>query len=64
MKTYEKGSKKRLTESKTTTANYVDVTIKKHKDKNGGHYHIIVDNIENKHETIIIYTKTSTLALD
>lgn len=58
MKTYEKDKKKRLTKSKTTKTDYVEVTIKKHKDKNGGHYHVIVDNVDNKHVSVGLTTKT------
>ena len=35
----------------------VSIIIKKHKDKNGGHNHIIVDNIDNCHVSVGITTK-------
>ena len=35
----------------------VPVTIKKHNDRNGGHPHIIMDNIENKHVSVGLSTK-------
>lgn len=33
------------------------VTIKTHRDKNGGHPHIIMDNIEDKHVSVGLTTK-------
>lgn len=36
---------------------YVYITIKKHNDKNGGHPHIIMDDIGNKHVSIGLSTK-------
>lgn len=57
MKTYEKKTKKRLTKSKTTKTDYVEVTIKTHNDKNGGHPHVIVDNIKNKHVSVGLSTQ-------
>lgn len=36
---------------------YVPVTIKTHKDKKGGHPHIIVDNVEDKHVSVGLSTK-------
>ena len=33
------------------------VPIKTHKDKNGGHYHVIVDNVEDKHVSVGLTTK-------
>ena len=35
----------------------IPVTIKNHKDKNGGHPHVIVDNIDNKHVSVGLSTK-------
>ena len=35
----------------------VPVMIKKHNDRNGGHPHIIMDNIENKHVSVGLSTK-------
>ena len=35
----------------------VPVTIKKHNDRNGGHPHIIMDDIENKHVSVGLSTK-------
>lgn len=35
----------------------VPVNIKTHKDKKGGHPHIIVDNVENKHVSVGLSTK-------
>lgn len=58
MKYEKKNTKNRLTQGKTTKKDYVEVTIKKHKDKNGGHYHIIVDNIDDKHVSVGLTTKT------
>ena len=37
--------------------NGVPVTIKTHKDKKGGHPHIIVDNVEDKHVSVGLSTK-------
>ena len=36
---------------------YVPVAIKTHKDKKGGHPHIIVDNVEDKHVSVGLSTK-------
>ena len=36
----------------------VDVPLKKHKDKNGGHYHVLVDNVDDKHVSIGLTTKS------
>lgn len=57
MKTYEKDKKKRLTKSKTTTENNVEVTIKTHNDKNGGHPHVILGNVDKKHVSVGLSTK-------
>lgn len=35
----------------------VPVNIKTHKDKQGGHPHVIVDNVENKHVSVGLSTK-------
>lgn len=35
----------------------VSVTIKNHKDKRGGHPHIIIENIEDKHVSVGLSTK-------
>lgn len=35
----------------------VPVTIKKHNDRKGGHPHIIMDDIENKHVSVGLSTK-------
>lgn len=35
----------------------ISVTIKTHNDKNGGHPHIIVDNIDDKHVSVGLSTK-------
>ena len=37
--------------------NYIPITIKTHQDKKGGHPHIIVDNVDNKHVSIGLTTK-------
>lgn len=36
---------------------YVPVTIKTHHDKKGGHPHIVVDNVEDKHVSVGLSTK-------
>lgn len=36
---------------------YVPVAIKTHHDKKGGHPHIIVDNVEDKHVSVGLSTK-------
>lgn len=38
-------------------SNYVTVTIKNHKDKKGGHPHIILDNIDKHHVSVGLTTK-------
>ena len=35
----------------------VSVTIKRHRDKNGGHPHVIVDNVDDKHVSVGLSTK-------
>lgn len=35
----------------------ISVRIKRHRDKNGGHHHIIVEDIENKHVSVGLTTK-------
>ena len=35
----------------------IPVRIKKHRDKNGGHHHIIVEDIENKHVSVGLTTR-------
>lgn len=49
---------KRKTSNKSTKKAKTDipVTIKTHKDKNGGHPHIIVDNIDDKHVSVGLST--------
>lgn len=37
----------------------VPVHIKTHKDKNGGHPHVIVDNLEDKHVSVGLSTKST-----
>ena len=38
-------------------AGYIPVTIKKHGDKNGGHPHIIVEDIEDNHVSVGLSTR-------
>lgn len=35
----------------------ISVRIKRHRDKNGGHHHIIVEDIDNKHVSVGLTTK-------
>lgn len=35
----------------------INIVIKNHKDKNGGHPHVIVDNIDDKHVSVGLSTK-------
>ena len=35
----------------------IPVIIKKHSDKNGGHHHVIMGNIDNKHVSVGLTTK-------
>ncbi|MGN1053367.1 MAG: hypothetical protein ACI4SH_08285 [Candidatus Scatosoma sp.] len=37
----------------------IKVTIKTHHDKNGGHPHIIVDNVDNKHVSVGLSTEST-----
>lgn len=37
--------------------NFVSVKIKRHRDKNGGHHHIILENFENNHVSVGLTTK-------
>ncbi len=39
--------------------NVVPVKIKKHKDKNGGHYHIITDSVKDKYVSVGLTTQAS-----
>lgn len=41
---------------KSKNTKNVQVTIKNHKDKNGGHPHVIIDNIDNKHVSVGLTT--------
>lgn len=36
---------------------YIPVKIKKHKDKKGGHYHVIVDDIDKNHVSVGLTSK-------
>lgn len=36
---------------------YIPITIKTHHDKKGGHPHVIMDNIDNKHVSVGLSTK-------
>lgn len=47
-----KGAKKTAAKSSD-----IPVTIKNHKDKKGGHPHVIVDNIDDKHVSVGLTTK-------
>lgn len=38
--------------TKKKNASYVPVTIKKHNDRNGGHPHIILEDIDDKHVSV------------
>ncbi len=49
--TKRKGKEKQL-------LNLISVLIKKHNDKNGGHPHIIVDNVDNKHVSVGLTTQS------
>lgn len=40
-----------------TKTNLVPVDIKTHKDKNGGHPHVIVDNVDKNHVSVGLSTK-------
>lgn len=42
---------------KTTASRFVSVTIKNHKDAKGGHPHIIIENLEDKHVSVGLTTK-------
>ncbi len=41
---------------KTSNKDYVSVNIKKHVDKKGGHYHIIMGDIANRHVSVGLST--------
>lgn len=43
--------------TRETKSKNVKATIKNHKDKNGGHPHVILDNVENKHVSVGLTTK-------
>lgn len=49
---------KRKTSNKSTkkAKTGIPVTIKTHKDKNGGHPHVIVDNVDDKHVSVGLST--------
>lgn len=42
---------------KAKTDDLVNVNIKTHKDKNGGHPHVIVDNVDKNHVSVGLSTK-------
>ena len=46
-------------EGKTAKKNdtYIFITIKNHKDKHGGHPHVIIENIDDKHVSVGFTTK-------
>lgn len=41
------------------TSNYVTVTIKTHKDKNGGHPHVVLGNVDKNHVSVGLSTKAT-----
>ena len=53
------GKKPSAAKSKTAKKNndYVSITIKNHKDKHGGHPHVIVGDIDDKHVSVGFTTK-------
>lgn len=52
-----KKDKKSIKKQSDNKTKYVSVTIKTHQDKKGGHPHVIVDDIENKHVSVGLSTK-------
>ncbi len=44
-------------EQKQKRTKLVPVKIKTHKDKNGGHYHVIMDDVDDKHVSVGLSTK-------
>ncbi len=52
----KKQSKAKPQKRKSGVSNLISVLIKNHKDKNGGHPHVIVDNIDNKHVSVGLTT--------
>ena len=53
-KNTKKSSRNNVTKS---SSKYISVTIKTHHDKKGGHPHVIVDDIDNKHVSVGLSTK-------
>ena len=53
----DKESENRQVNSIEIKIELIPVDIKTHKDKNGGHYHVIVDNIDEKHVSVGLSTK-------
>ena len=50
-------SKKKKTAINGENKNLIQVIIKTHNDTKGGHPHIIVDNVDNKHVSVGLSTK-------
>lgn len=44
-------------ETESTLSNLVSVLLKKHGDKNGGHHHVILEDIEDKHVSVGLTTQ-------
>lgn len=42
--------------TESTLSNLVSVLLKKHGDKNGGHHHVILEDIEDKHVSVGLTT--------
>lgn len=47
----------RIAREKTQNVGLVPVLIKTHRDKNGGHYHLIMGNIDDKHVSVGLSTR-------
>ena len=53
----KKKTDKPKTSNKRTNKNYISVNIKTHNDRNGGHPHIIMENIDDRHVSVGLSTK-------
>lgn len=46
-----------MNRKKKETENLIPVRIKRHRDKNGGHHHVIVEDMDNKHVSVGLTTR-------
>lgn len=57
MRNKRKSPSKRKTKTAKKNDTYILITIKNHKDKHGGHPHVIIEDIDDKHVSVGFTTK-------